>query len=104
MEENPQASINQVTKVRFGIKAAAFIASVITLSWFFEGWREIHQGLTPAHIAVLAAGILLTALLLMVQGYWIYIEERSKGAIKRRVQFFEDLSESMKSIRERRLN
>jgi hypothetical protein len=76
-------------KVKFALKAAAFIATVLTLSWFFEGCREVRTGWTVSHIAVLTLGTLTTVFMLGVQGYWIYIEEKVKGTLKRRVGLFE---------------
>lgn len=76
-------------KVTFRAKAAAFVMTVITLSWFFEGWRQVSAGVTLSHCAVLAAGTGLTLVLLAVQGYWIYVEEKTKGTLKRRIGIYE---------------
>src|SRR5262250_1993085 len=59
----------------WGIKLAVFAASVISLSWFFAGWRQIHEASTLASWSLLVGGTLATLLLLGVQGYWIYFEE-----------------------------
>jgi hypothetical protein len=76
-------------KVTFRAKAAAFVMTVITLSWFFEGYRQVSAALTLEHCAVLAAGTALTLILLAVQGYWIYVEEKTKGTLKRRIGMYE---------------
>jgi hypothetical protein len=76
-------------KVKFGWKALAFVATTITLSWFFEGYREVQKGWTLSHTGVLAAGIGCTLVMLGVQGYWIYVEEKLKGTLKRRIDLFE---------------
>jgi hypothetical protein len=76
-------------KVSFRAKAAAFITTVITLSWFFEGYRQVSAALTLEHCAILAAGTVLTLILLAVQGYWIYVEEKTKGTLKRRIGIYE---------------
>ncbi len=76
-------------KVAFRAKAVAFIATVITLSWFFEGYRQVSAAFTLEHCAILAAGTGLTLVLLAVQGYWIYVEEKTKGTLKRRIGIYE---------------
>jgi hypothetical protein len=76
-------------KVKFGWKLLAFVATVITLSWFFEGTREVQKGWTFEHGMVLAAGTALTLIMLGVQGYWIYIEEKVKGTLKKRIALYE---------------
>jgi hypothetical protein len=78
-------------KVKFALKAAAFIATVITLSWFFEGCREVKTGCTLSHVAVLVLGTGTTIFMLCVQAYWIYIEEKVRGTLKRRVGLFEKI-------------
>jgi hypothetical protein len=79
-------------KIHWSIRTIAFIASVFTLSIFFAGWRELSES---GHIAygafVMSAGILLTGLLLALQGYWIYFEEKEKGTLRRHVRAFEAL-------------
>ncbi len=79
------------TKVRLPIRLAAFALTVITLSWFFEGWREIQNEPGLVACAYLFFGITLTGLLLTVQGYWIYIEEKSTGKLVRKVKLFDKI-------------
>jgi len=86
-------------KVSFRAKAVAFVVTVIALSWFFEGWRQVSSGITLTHCAVLIAGTGLTLALLAVQAYWIYIEEKSKGTLKRRIGIFERIYSSSSSRR-----
>lgn len=76
---------------RSHVKALVFILTIISLSWFFEGLRQIQQSFSLPHIGLLLIGILATVLLVGVQSYWIYLEEKSKGTLKRRIQFFETL-------------
>ncbi|HNB21565.1 MAG TPA: hypothetical protein PKZ32_04065 [Candidatus Melainabacteria bacterium] len=78
-------------KVRLPIRLFAFSLTVITLSWFFEGWREVQKepGLIPC--AYLFFGTTLTMLLLGVQAYWIYIEEKSTGKLVRKVKLFDKI-------------
>lgn len=76
-------------KIRFRVKALAFIMTVITLSWFFEGWRQVQQSPTILHLCVLLAGSLTTVMLVTLQAYWIYIEEKLNGRLRRRIGFFE---------------
>ena len=80
-----------VFKISFRNKALAFIGTTVALSWFFEGWREINSNLTPAHVFVIVAGTALTLALLAVQGYWIYIEEKLRGTLKKRIGFYENI-------------
>ncbi len=86
------AVINPVAyKVPFTIRAVAFTCTVITLSWCFEGQREISRGVTAPHVLVLVAGITLTLVLLMVQGYWVYVEEKLKGNLRKRIGLYEKI-------------
>jgi hypothetical protein len=84
-------------KVPFTIKAVAFTCTVITLSWFFEGWREVSRSVTPPHVLVLVAGTTLTLVLLMVQGYWVYVEEKLKGNLRKRFGLYEKIYERFQS-------
>jgi hypothetical protein len=79
------------TKVRLPVRLVAFALTVITLSWFFEGWREIQREPGLVSCAYLFFGITLTGLLLAVQGYWIYIEEKSTGKLVRKVKLFDKI-------------
>ncbi len=67
--------------------------SVLALSWFFEGIRQIQNGLTISHIFVLMGGIVSTAILLWVQGFWIYLEEKRKGTLRKKIEHFDKLEE-----------
>jgi len=78
-------------KVRLPVRLFAFTLTVITLSWFFEGWREIQKEPGLISCAYLFFGITLTGLLLTVQGYWIYIEEKSTGKLVRKVKLFDKI-------------
>lgn len=73
------------------IKWSVFIASVITLSWFFAGWRQINESGQIGDWAVLVGGTVCTLLLLGVQAYWIYFEEKEKGKLIKRVELFEKI-------------
>jgi cytochrome bd-type quinol oxidase subunit 1 len=90
-----QTSPAAVFKVKFAVKASAFCASVITLSWFFEGWRKIHEALNPASIGILAAGTLCTLGLLAIQSFWIYAEEKQKGSLVREIPLFDLILEKL---------
>jgi hypothetical protein len=76
-------------KVRFSIKAVVFILAIFSLSWVFESFRQIHQGATLSRMAFLLFSILMTTLWLSIHSYWIYIEEKSKGTLRRRIELFE---------------
>jgi hypothetical protein len=92
-----EGSVNDsfVFKVKFPLKAFAFCASVMTLSWFFEGWRRIHTAVdlrsTSLAIFILIAGVVFTAILIGLQAFWIYAEEKQKGSLLRRLELFEKL-------------
>lgn len=85
-------------KVRFAFKAAAFIASVISLSWFFEGWRKINEEATIIHFGILIGGTLLTLALIGLQAYWIYIEEKTKGTLKKRIGVFDKIESHLDGL------
>lgn len=79
-------------KVHLAIRTTAFIASVLTLSLFFAGWREFaEEGHVAYGVFVMASGIVLTALMLVLQGYWIYFEEKEKGTLRRHIRWYESL-------------
>ncbi len=73
-----QASARTI-KVRLALKAAVFCFSVVTLSWFFEGMRECKEMASAQGLGYLIGGTVLTLLLICLQGFFIYCEERSKG-------------------------
>jgi hypothetical protein len=84
-------------KVKFQVKVLALVLSVISLSWFFEGMRQIKQSVSPGHIALLVASVLSTFLLLWVQAFWIYLEEKSKGTLKKKVAHFDKMEDWLKA-------
>lgn len=76
-------------KIKFALKAVVFCFSVVTLSWIFEGLRQCKGEATPQGLAYLLGGIVLTLLLVVMQGFFIYCEERSKGARTRKIALFD---------------
>lgn len=78
-------------KVKFIFKLINFCCAVLTLSWFFEGWRQVNANPSVEHFALLLVGTVLTILFLGVHGYWVYIEEKSKGTLKRQFGLFEKI-------------
>lgn len=88
------------TKVRLPIRLFAFTLTVITLSWFFEGWREVQKEPGLISCAYLFFGTTLTLLLLAVQGYWIYIEEKSTGKLVRKVKLFDKIEAKLSEKKE----
>lgn len=79
------------------VKWSAFVASVVTLSWFFAGWRQVNESGQLTDWAVLFGGTLSTALLLFVQGYWIYCEEKERGRLTKRVVVYEKIKAHLDS-------
>lgn len=82
-------------KMHWSLRYSMFIFSVISLSWFFAGWRGINEHGALADWALLVGATLLTLALLSVQGYWIYIEELTKGSLKRRIALFDRIHEKL---------
>jgi hypothetical protein len=76
-------------KITLAHKIIAFVASVIALSWFFAGWRAVNESTAPGGWLLLLGGTLATVLLVGLQGYWIYFEEKEKGTLRRRIDLFE---------------
>lgn len=76
-------------KTHWSLRYSLFIFSVISLSWFFAGWRGINEHGSVADWATLIGGTTLTIGLLAVQGYWIYIEELKKGSLRRHIPLFD---------------
>lgn len=68
-----------------------FAASVISLSWFFAGWRQVNETGGIGDWGVLAGGTASTLLLLSVQGYWIYFDEKRKGNLTKKVEIFDKI-------------
>ncbi|HEY9713607.1 MAG TPA: hypothetical protein V6C72_09050 [Chroococcales cyanobacterium] len=91
-------SVEPAAKVKFSHKAMVFIAAVISLSWFFEGWRGIHKEASLVHYGTLIGGTLLTVALLGMYGYWIYFEEKSKGTLRKRIALFETINERLSEV------
>jgi hypothetical protein len=87
--------------IHWSYKLSAFIASVITLSWFFAGWRQVCESGTFMDWALLAAGTLSTIILLLLQGYWIYFDEKAKGSLKKHITFYEYIHAKLQSMREK---
>ncbi len=77
--------------IHWSIRLTAFIASVLTLSLFFAGWREVMEHGQLSGAALLATGVLSTLMLLGLQGFWIYFEEKQKGTLRRHIGWFEAL-------------
>ncbi|MBS1998405.1 MAG: hypothetical protein JSS86_18905 [Cyanobacteria bacterium SZAS LIN-2] len=76
-------------KIRFAFKAIAFCCSVVTLSWFFEGMRQCKESVSFEGGVTLLGGTVLTLLLVGLQGFFIYCEERSKGLRTRKIALFD---------------
>lgn len=68
-----------------------FAASVVSLSWFFAGWRQVNQVGGLLDWGLLAGGTACTIFLVSVQGYWIYFEEKAKGRLTKRVELFDKI-------------
>ena len=73
-----------------------FVGAVLELSWFFEGWRQVQEGVTLPHCAMLLFGTATTIFFVGVQAYWIYLEEKFKGTLKKRFGLFERIYEMTK--------
>ncbi len=85
----PSTQPNYPEKVHWAMKLTAFVGSVFTLSLFFAGWRQIHEASNLANWFVLVGGTVLTILLLGLQGYWVYFEEKAKGTLRKQIKLFE---------------
>lgn len=77
--------------IHWSFKWSIFAASVLSLSWFFAGWRAVNEHGALGDWGLLAGGTTTTLLLLGVQGYWIYFEEKDKGKLMKRVELFETI-------------
>jgi hypothetical protein len=75
------------------LKWSVVILSIFAMSLIFEGWRQLKTGLTLEHSLVLLLGIFSTAVLLWIQAFWIYVEEKSKGTLKKKIVHFDRLDE-----------
>jgi hypothetical protein len=91
-----------VYKISFALKAVAFCMAVISLSWFFQGWREVNQAPSIASVALLVFGTSLTLLILGIMGYWTYFEEKSKGTLKKKIKLYEDIHKNLQEERKLR--
>src|SRR3954463_10100880 len=78
-------------KITLAHKLIAFAASVMTLSWFFAGWRAVNESTALGGWLLLIGATAGTVLLLGLQGYWIYIDEKHKGSLKRRINIYEKI-------------
>jgi hypothetical protein len=91
-----------VMKISLSVKTAAFIASIIFMSWSFAGYRAIQQAPTLSNLCVLLAAVLATVLMLAVQGYWIYVEEMDKGTLRRKIVIFDRIHSWLGHTQEKR--
>jgi hypothetical protein len=82
-------------KIHWTLKCTAFIASVISLSWFFAGWRQ-------ADWYLLTGGAAGTLSLLLLQSYWIYFEEKARGRLSRRFELFEKIDRYLSAPKDRK--
>lgn len=76
-------------KVRLSLKVAVFVMATTTLSWFFEGWRQVSEAPTLAGLAYLFGGTTFTISLVGLYGFFMYAEERSKGGRTRNIPLFD---------------
>jgi hypothetical protein len=76
-------------KISMTLKVVLFCFSVVTLSWFFEGARQCKDAATPQGLSYLIGGTLLTLLLVFLQAFLIYCEERAKGRRTRKIALFD---------------
>lgn len=85
--------------VHWSLKWSIFAASVISLSWFFAGWRQVNESGGLSDWALLAGGTASTLCLLGLQGYWIYFEEKNKGKLTKKIALFEKIHEKLEERR-----
>jgi hypothetical protein len=78
-------------KITLVHKLIAFAGSVMTLSWFFAGWRAVNESTALGGWLLLIGATLATAVLIGMQGYWIYFEEKEKGTLRKRLELFEKI-------------
>lgn len=91
-------------KVKFSHKLFVFVGAVISLSWFFEGWRKVQESLSIEHVAILLIGTILTIFFVGIHAYWIYLEEKLKGTLKKRIELFERIYDFFTSKEDHRVN
>ena len=89
------SSVNKGLKIKFVYKLFAFAFSVVALSWFFEGTRQIQAGLSLSAIVYILVGSLLTVALIGVQAFFIYAEEKSKDSRTRKIPLFDPIYERL---------
>jgi hypothetical protein len=87
--KNPGQGGTTPLKISMVLKVVAFCFSVVTLSWFFEGMRQCKAAATPEGLCYLLGGTLLTILLVAVQAFFVYCEERSKNSRTRKIALFD---------------
>ena len=87
--------VNRRLKIKFVYKLFAFAFSVVALSWFFEGTRQIQAGLSLSAIVYILVGSLLTVALIGVQAFFIYAEEKSKDSRTRKIPLFDPIYERL---------
>ena len=92
LSSSNQGKVGQL-KVKFKHKLVMFTGSVIALSWFFEGWRKIQEEPNLEHGLILLGGTFLTIFFVGIQAYWVYLEEKSKGTLTKRIPLFEKIYE-----------
>ena len=85
------SSVKKGLKIKFVYKFLAFAFSVVALSWFFEGTRQIQAGLSLSAIVYILVGSLLTVALIGVQAFFIYAEEKSKDRRTRKIPLFDPI-------------
>ena len=73
------------------LKIIAFILSVLSLSCFFTGIRQVVQTGSWSDWCLLCGGAGGTIFLLLLQGYWIYMEEKARGSLARPLPLFEEI-------------
>ena|ERR1700722_8983227 len=96
---NKEEAKAKIWRIKKSIKFTVIILSILALSLFFEGWRQIKTGITAGHLAILISGILSTIVLLWVQAFWIYVEEKAKGNLKKKVVHFDRLEKYLQEKR-----
>lgn len=85
--------------IHWSLKMSAFVASVVSLSWFFAGWRQVNEKGGLGDWGLLFFGTGLTLSLLVLQGYWIYSEEKEKGSLRKRIGFYEFIHARLQAAR-----
>jgi len=80
-------------RVKPSIKITVMVLSILALSLFFEGWRQVKSSMTAWHFIIMVSGTVTTIFLLWMQAFWIYVEEKSKGTLKKKIVHFDRLQE-----------